>query len=106
VTGRSTRHQPADGAPEITSAIQSVFRYLTASPTGELRALLVAADAGAAILRLMRARRARQGGKARAIGGQMNALLDSATIEALYEASNAGVEIDLIAARLCSLRPA
>jgi len=35
----------------------------------------------------------------------MNALLDRATIEALYEASRAGVEIDLIVRGMCSLRP-
>ena len=35
----------------------------------------------------------------------MNALLDRATIEALYEASKAGVEIDLIVRGMCALRP-
>ena len=36
---------------------------------------------------------------------KMNALLDRATVEALYEASQAGVEVDLIVRGMCSLRP-
>ncbi len=35
----------------------------------------------------------------------MNALLDGATIRALYAASQAGVEIDLIIRGMCALRP-
>jgi polyphosphate kinase len=35
----------------------------------------------------------------------MNALLEPSVIEALYDASNAGVEIDLIIRGLCILRP-
>ena len=35
----------------------------------------------------------------------MNGLLDRATVEALYAASKAGVEIDLIIRGMCSLRP-
>jgi polyphosphate kinase len=35
----------------------------------------------------------------------MNALLDRPTVEALYAASQAGVEIDLIVRGMCSLRP-
>jgi len=44
-------------------------------------------------------------GRPAAIVAKMNALLDRATIEALYTASQAGVEIDLIIRGMCSLRP-
>ena len=48
--------------------------------------------------------RAQAGGKARIIA-KMNALLDPQVIAALYEASRAGVEIDLIVRGVCALRP-
>lgn len=47
---------------------------------------------------------ARAGKKARIIA-KMNALLDPDIIKALYEASIAGVEIDLIVRGVCALRP-
>ena len=47
---------------------------------------------------------ARQGRKGRIIA-KMNALLESEVIEALYDASRAGVEIDLIVRGPCALRP-
>jgi polyphosphate kinase len=40
-----------------------------------------------------------------AIVAKMNGLLDRRIVEALYEASQAGVEIDLIIRGMCSLRP-
>ena len=40
-----------------------------------------------------------------AIIAKMNGLLDRRTVEALYAASQAGVEIDLIIRGMCSLRP-
>ena len=44
-------------------------------------------------------------GKPARIIAKMNALLDGKTIEALYEASTAGVQIDLIVRGMCALRP-
>jgi polyphosphate kinase len=44
-------------------------------------------------------------GKAGRIIAKMNALLEPDTIEALYQASQAGVKIDLIVRGVCALRP-
>jgi len=50
------------------------------------------------------ARNAREGKPAR-ITAKMNALIEEAVIRALYKASQAGVEIDLIVRGACALRP-
>ena len=46
-----------------------------------------------------------KGGKPARIIAKMNALIDEATIQALYAASQAGVKIDLIVRGACALRP-
>ena len=50
------------------------------------------------------ARHAREGKKARIIA-KMNALLEPEIIAALYDASQAGVKIELIVRGVCALRP-
>jgi polyphosphate kinase len=94
--------------PEITRAVESVFRYLTAeSESEDYKPLLVAPLTLAPSLLKLIARETEnaRAGKAAAIVAKMNALLDRPTVEALYAASNAGVEIDLIVRGMCSLRP-
>ena len=94
--------------PEITFAVHSVFRYLTAESDVESYAPLLVAPLtlAPAILQLIaRETEHAKAGRPAAIVAKMNALLDRATIESLYEASRAGVEIDLIVRGMCSLRP-
>jgi polyphosphate kinase len=96
--------------PALTEAILRVFRYLTAdweADANAYRPLMVApvtlaADTLALITR--ETEHAKAGRKAHIIA-KMNALLDANTIEALYAASQAGVEIDLIIRGMCALRP-
>lgn len=94
--------------PKITEAVQAVFNYLTAEAEGEAyRPLLVAPLTLAEDLLKLIAREAEhaKAGRPAAIVAKMNGLLDRATVEALYLASQAGVEIDLIIRGMCSLRP-
>ena len=92
----------------ITGAVQRVFNYLTADAQDEnFQPLMVAPITLAAdVLHLIEreAEHARAGRPARIIA-KMNALLDGKTIRALYAASQAGVEIDLIIRGMCALRP-
>jgi polyphosphate kinase len=94
--------------PEITSAVQSVFRYLTARAESESYAPLMVAPltlAQGLLEHIARETEHAKAGRPAAIIAKMNALLDRATIEALYTASQAGVEIDLIVRGMCTLRP-
>src|SRR6201987_4768590 len=94
--------------PEITSAVHDVFSFLTAyAENPSYEPLLVAPlDLAEKVLKLIEreAQHARQGNPARIIA-KMNALLDKKTIIALYAASQAGVEIDLLVRGICALRP-
>ena len=96
--------------PEITEAVQQVFRYLTAdweTDSETYRPLLVAPItlAGDMLQLIGREAANARAGKPARIVAKMNAILDQKTIDALYEASNAGVEIELIIRGMCALRP-
>lgn len=96
--------------PEITAAVQNVFRYLTADWVADpavYRPLLVSPlSLAQSFLELIgrETEHAKAGRPARIIA-KMNALLDGKTIDALYDASRAGVKIDLIIRGMCALRP-
>jgi polyphosphate kinase len=94
--------------PDITAAVQKVFNYLTAETEAETYRPLMVAPLTLAqeILNLIHRETAHaKAGKPARIIAKMNGLLEGKTVEALYEASQAGVEIDLIVRGICSLRP-
>ncbi len=94
--------------PEITASVHSVFNYLTAhSESDDYAPLLVAplTLAESFIRMIHREAEHAAAGRPAHIIAKMNSLLDKAVIEALYEASRAGVQIDLIVRGICSLRP-
>src|SRR5208337_4367424 len=94
--------------PAITSAVHDVFNFLTAyADKGHYRPLMVAPkDMAKTCIALIEreARHARRGRPARIIA-KCNAVVDPPVIRALYRASQAGVEIDLIVRGQCTLVP-
>ncbi len=88
--------------------VQRIFHQLTApGRAGKLKKLLQSPfTLHARVLELIgrEADNARAGKPARIIA-KMNALVEVHTIAALYEASRAGVRIDLIVRGICALRP-
>jgi len=88
--------------------VHMVFNYLTAhAEVDDYRPLLVApltmAESFLGLIR--REQEHAQAGRPAHIVAKMNALLEPSVIEALYQASRAGVEIDLIVRGLSILRP-
>jgi polyphosphate kinase len=96
------------GDEHITAAVHNVFNYLTAyAERLHYRPLLVAPiDMAKTCVSLIEREtaHARKGRPARIVA-KVNALLDKEIIKALYRASQAGVEIDLIVRGACALRP-
>ncbi|HMC31856.1 MAG TPA: polyphosphate kinase 1 [Candidatus Angelobacter sp.] len=94
--------------PEITMAVHGIFSFLTAyAERPNYAPLLVSPlDCAQGSLNLIarEAEHAEKGRPARIVA-KMNGLLDKAIIQALYRASQAGVEIDLIVRGMCALRP-
>ena len=94
--------------PQLTERVHMVFNYLTAhAELDDYSPLLVAPLTMAEnFLRLIRRETEHaQAGRPAHIVAKMNSLLEPSVIEALYQASQAGVEIDLIVRGVCILRP-
>ena len=94
--------------PEIGADLSDLFNFLTGfSRQRHYRKLIIAPGEMRNRFHALIAREmahARAGRPARLIA-KMNALADAETILALYEAAQAGVEIDLIVRGICCLRP-
>lgn len=95
-------------SPELGADLTDLFNVLTGfAQPADYRKLIVAPrhmrDRFLAMIR-READHARAGRPARILA-KMNALVDGTLITALYEASRAGVEVDLIVRGICCLRP-
>jgi polyphosphate kinase len=96
--------------PEITADVHALFNELTGSshaPQAALRHLLVApAGLLERLLALIEQETAAaRAGRPARIRAKLNALSDSTVIQALYRASQAGVDVDLVVRGICTLRP-
>jgi polyphosphate kinase len=89
--------------PEVTADVSDAFNLLTGySRQQEFRTLLVAPiGMRAGLLELIRAQASPDG----RITMKLNSLVDPVLIDALYEASQAGAQIELIVRSICCLRP-
>jgi polyphosphate kinase len=94
--------------PDVGADVADLFNHLSGyTRHRDYETLLVAPEAlrpGLLDLIEREARRARKG-KSAGISVKVNSLVDETIIDALYEASAAGVPIDLLVRGMCSLRP-
>jgi polyphosphate kinase len=93
---------------DITADVAEVFNTLTgfARPQGYRKVLVAPSHMREGLLEEIEATvQAHRDGKHARIAMKMNSLVDKRCIEALYEASRAGVRIDLNVRGICCLRP-
>jgi polyphosphate kinase len=94
--------------PDLGEDVTNLFNLLTGicQFQGARKLLVAPFDLHRRMIQLIRreTRNAKAGLPARIIA-KMNSLVDTAVIEALYEASQAGVKVDLIVRGICCLRP-
>jgi polyphosphate kinase len=93
---------------EIGEDVHEIFLQLTSlTQTPDLKRLLQSPFGlhGAMLGKIAREAEHARAGKPARIIAKMNSLVDPQSIEALYRASQAGVNIDLIVRGICALRP-
>jgi polyphosphate kinase len=94
--------------PEFCEDVSALFNYLTGySELPQWRKLIVAPSRMQAFMieHIEAEARFQQAGKKGRIIAKINGLLEPAVVQALYRASRAGVQIDLVCRGICSLRP-
>ena len=94
--------------PEITDGVSEIFNFLTSqSRNPDFKTLQVGPInyLGETLRHIRRERDHAAAGKPSGITAKMNALFDKEVIEALYEASQAGVPVRLLIRGICALRP-
>jgi polyphosphate kinase len=94
--------------PSIGADVSDLFNSLTGYSRQRLYRRLLVAPAGLRdrFLELIARETANAAaGRPARIVGKMNSLVDSAVIDALYDASAAGVHVDLVVRGICCLRP-
>src|SRR6059036_892565 len=94
--------------PQLSEEVATVFNTLTglAGYPGLKKLMVSPFDMHSRLIKLIeRERDNAQAGKPARIVAKLNALVDQEIIEKLYEASCAGVKIDLIVRGICCLRP-
>jgi polyphosphate kinase len=92
----------------LGAEVSSLFNYLTGySRHPEYQRLVVAPHAMRRQVVALIEREARHAAEGRPAGIRIkvNNLIDEAVIDALYEASQVGVEVDLVVRAICALRP-
>jgi polyphosphate kinase len=94
--------------PEVTAEVASVFNLLTSLSSRERWSHLLVAPftlSSGLLERIGREADNARAGRPASIVAKLNAIQDEEICRALYDASRAGVEIDLIVRGICSLRP-